>query len=206
MKGVLCIKFLSFLDFFFWHSERFVNSELSAFLDDNVLHWLVANSFRVLDLTYDVHAFQDLSKNGVLAIQPRRYDSANEELTSVCIFACIGHAKPSSTIMIELEILVGKSFSIDALTTHAVAGGEVAALNHEILDDAMEFRALITIAFLACAQVDEILDRTRYGLTEQAEHDATNVLASDGNIEEHFLIHHGFNVICCFTKRNECNQ
>jgi len=39
----------------------------------------------------DVHAFKDMSKNDVLVIKPVCFASAHEKLTSVCIFAGIGH-------------------------------------------------------------------------------------------------------------------
>ena len=40
---------------------------------------------------------------------------------------------------------------------HTIAIGEVAALDHELLDDSVEGRSLVTEALLACAQSTEIL-------------------------------------------------
>ena len=40
---------------------------------------------------------------------------------------------------------------------HTVAVGEVTTLDHELLDDSMESRALITESFFPCAQSTEVL-------------------------------------------------
>lgn len=45
--------------------------------------------------------------------------------------------------MLEFEVLVLELGSIDALAACAIASGEIAALDHELLDDAVELRALV---------------------------------------------------------------
>lgn len=66
--------------------------------------------------------------------------------------------------MLELKVLVGELFAIDALSTCTVACGEVTTLNHELLDNAVEVGALEVEGFaslanslLACAKSAEIL-------------------------------------------------
>ena len=46
--------------------------------------------------------------------------------------------------MLELEVLVGELFAVDALATGSVVVGEVASLQHEAWDHAVEAGALIT--------------------------------------------------------------
>ena len=59
--------------------------------------------------------------------------------------------------MLELEVLVGKLVSIDALSTRTIALREVSALDHELLDHAVECGALITVAFRTCGQSTKVL-------------------------------------------------
>ena len=46
--------------------------------------------------------------------------------------------------MLELEVLIGKLFAVDALATGSVVVGEVASLQHEAWDHAVEAGALVT--------------------------------------------------------------
>lgn len=61
--------------------------------------------------------------------------------------------------MLELEVLVGKLGAVDGLAARAVVVGEVAALDHELLDDAVEARALVAEALLAGCERAEVLRR-----------------------------------------------
>ena len=68
----------------------------------------------------------------------------NDVLAAVCIFASIGHAQqPSRVDFSPPDILIGKVPTIDARTTRAITGGDISALNHKLIDDPMEARALI---------------------------------------------------------------
>ena len=46
-----------------------------------------------LDLVHDVHAFDDLAKDDVPAVQPARDDRRDEELASVRVRAGVRHAQ-----------------------------------------------------------------------------------------------------------------
>jgi len=50
-----------------------------------------------------------------------------------------------------LEILILKLLAIDTLTTCSVSLSEVAALDHEALDNAVEARVLVVEGFAGCA-------------------------------------------------------
>lgn len=54
--------------------------------------------------------------------------------------------------MLELEVLIRKLLSVDGLATSSVSVGEVTTLDHELLDDTVEGRALVAIALLASSQ------------------------------------------------------
>lgn len=81
------------------------------------------------------------------------------------------------------ERLVGEFLSVNRLATGAVAGGEVTALEHEVLDAPVEGGALVSEAGLAGAELAEVLDSLRHLLAEEGEGDATGVLAADGHVE-----------------------
>lgn len=66
--------------------------------------------------------------------------------------------------MFELEVLIGKALcAIYGSAACAITVEEVAALNHEIFDDAMEFASFVAlwpakvILGLACAELSEVL-------------------------------------------------
>lgn len=54
--------------------------------------------------------------------------------------------------MLDLEVLIRELLAVDGLATGAVAIGEVTTLDHELLDNAVEGRALVAVALLAGSQ------------------------------------------------------
>lgn len=91
---------------------------------------------------------------------------------------------PSATISIDqaairlvnIEILTG-------LATGTIALGEVTTLDHEVLDDTVESRALIAEALLAGSQSAEVLSSLGHRLAIQSQHDATQVLVAVLDVE-----------------------
>ena len=98
----------------------------SGIADDHLLDGLVAASSRVsFDGFDDVHTVQHLisdlrvaynlskiivhlSKYDMLPVQPGGLHSGDEELRSVGVFPGISHGQPSSTNMLQGEVLVSK--------------------------------------------------------------------------------------------------
>lgn len=62
------------------------------------------------------HALQDLAKDHMFPIEPWRLHSGDEELGAVSVFASVGHAQPSWTIMLQLEVLIREAITIDTLS------------------------------------------------------------------------------------------
>lgn len=62
------------------------------------------------------HALQDLAKDDVFSIEPWCLHGGNEELGTVSVFACVGHAQPSWAIVLQLEVLIRETITIDALS------------------------------------------------------------------------------------------
>ena len=76
----------------------------------------------------------------MLAIQPVGRDVGDEELAAIGVRAGIGHGQRAD--LVAIGIALGLVLELVAGAA-AAAGRRVAALNHEILDDAMELRAVI---------------------------------------------------------------
>lgn len=62
------------------------------------------------------HALYDFAKDDMLAIQPGCLDCRDKELGAVGVFASISHAHPAGPIVFQLEVLIGKALTVDALT------------------------------------------------------------------------------------------
>ena len=69
----------------------------------------------------------------------------------------LGHGECARSGVLELEILVGELLAVDGLASGAVAVGEVAALDHEVLDDAVKLRALVAEPLLAGGERPKVL-------------------------------------------------
>lgn len=112
-----------------------------------------------LDLAHDVHALHHGAEDHVLVVQPGGFDGADEELRPVGVGAGVGHGQDAGAGVLQSEVLVLEFVAVDGLAARAVAGGEVAALAHEVGDHAVEARALVAEALLARAQRPEVLGR-----------------------------------------------
>ena len=74
--------------------------------------------------------------------------------------------------MLELEVLVGELFAVDALATGSVVVGEVASLQHELGDDAVKARSLVAKALFFGAQDPEVARCFGHNVIKKLEHDA----------------------------------
>ena len=142
------------------------------------------------------------------------HDSGDEELGAVGVRAGVRHGKDALLGVLELEVLVGELLTIDysapslsdnrpaaqrerglaegtglhtGLATGAVALGEVAALDHELLDDTVERRSLVAEALLSRGQSAEVLDRLGYGLAVETHDDATDRLIAVRDVKVHLV-------------------
>lgn len=62
------------------------------------------------------HALQNFSKDDVFAIQPGSLNGGDEELGAIGVFASVGHAEPAVAVVLQLEVLIRETVSIDALS------------------------------------------------------------------------------------------
>lgn len=93
--------------------------------------------------------------------------------------------------MLGNEVLVRELVTVDRQAARPVLGGEVPALDHEVLDDAMEWAVLIPHwglfrgrPILPCAKLPEVLGGFGHNVSEELERYAANVGVGDLEVEE----------------------
>jgi len=71
----------------------------------------------------------------VATIEPCCLLGCKEKLRTIGVFASIGHREPSHTIVLQLEVFIRESVTINAPATCAILVGEISSLTiSEYLD------------------------------------------------------------------------
>ena len=84
----------------------------------------------------DVLAFGHRAEDGVLSVKPRGGDVGDKELAAVGPGSGVGHGEDAGFVVLEFR----RALVLEAIARAAAAGaGRVAALDHEVRDDAVEF-------------------------------------------------------------------
>ena len=170
--------------------------ESTTACDDCVLLGVSASGADFLHFVNDRETIKDLAEDNVVAVEPGSRTERDEELRAVCVWSSIGHGEKVRLGVVDLEVLIGKSFSVDALSSSAVTSGEVTSLCHEARNNAVEGAAhvveVITLGALtsvALSKTDEVVDSPGDDVTKETESDATCGLVVDLNIEVDFVGH-----------------
>jgi hypothetical protein len=124
----------------------------------------------------------DLAEDDMALVQPRSDDSGDEELGAVGVGAGVGHGQQTGLVVLKGEVLIGELLAVDGLATSAVATGEVTTLEHELGDDTVERRALVTEALLASAESTEVLGGLGDDIVEEVEVNAAGLLYGWGHL------------------------
>lgn len=105
-----------------------------------------ANDAEAIDAIFHGNGIDDIlpghhiAKNAMLAIQMRCRSMSDEELAAIGAWSCIGHGKRASLIMLQ----TGMELILEFITgSPSAIAFRIAALNHEIGDDPMEFKSII---------------------------------------------------------------
>lgn len=138
----------------------------------------------------------------------RGNDGGDEELRTVGILAGIGHGEETLLRVLKLEVLVRELLAIDyenlpsvivkkpvtvigrrrtRLATGTITLGEITALDHELLDDTVESRALVTEAVCTGSQSSEVLSGLGDSLAIETHDNAANGLIALSDIEINFV-------------------
>lgn len=69
------------------------------------------------------------------------------------------------------------------LTSSAIALGEIASLDHEVFDDAVEFTAFVSFSLRFLCEFCKVLGGFWYGLSEKSDYNSSGLFSSYFNIE-----------------------
>lgn len=127
----------------------------------------------------------------MVTVKPLCLDCRDEELAAVRVRAGVGHGDVAGTAVLDIEVLVRERSAVDRFAAPSVLVREIAALDHEVGDDAVERCALVAELFarrradalVAEAEVTEILCRLRDCFAEEADLDAAGGCAANRNVE-----------------------
>jgi len=153
--------------------------------DHHLLFWCARFCPDSLDGLNNIHAFDDFAKHNVPPVEPRCDNGRDEELRTVRVGTGVGHREQSWFVVLQLEVLIVKTFSVDRTPASPVMSREIAALQHEIRDDPMKRTFRVSETVLSRSELTEILRRTRHHVIEQAKDDSASRFRVDRDIEEH---------------------
>mmetsp|Transcript_40247 Transcript_40247/g.79370 ORF Transcript_40247/g.79370 Transcript_40247/m.79370 type:complete len:207 (-) Transcript_40247:124-744(-) len=168
----------------------FLSLHLPAVCDEDLLFGGSGLASLGLDSLHDVHAFQDLSEDDVLAVQPGAGDSGEEELRPVRVGSGVGHGQKAGLRVLQLEVLILKLVAVNGLSSSAVVVREVASLEHEVRDHAMEGASLISESLLSRAEGAEVLGSLGAYGSVQLHDNSAGLLPADGHVEENLGVRH----------------
>ena len=89
--------------------------------------------------------------------------TCDKELASICVFPIVCHTQEATLLMRVLEAFVFEvGAAVDRQTSCTIAADEVSTLDHEVLDDSMEPRPLVSLRVaakpvLSRAELSEVL-------------------------------------------------
>ena len=90
-------------------------------------------------------------------------------------------------------------------STGAVSPGEVAALEHEVLDDPVEDAALISLSLGLVGELDKVFHSLGNSLAEQTNLNLAHVLPTNGDVEPN-LVGHLWPLLCLECRDTQhCN-
>jgi hypothetical protein len=130
-----------------------------------------------LNLLHDLHGLLigNLTEDDVLAIEPRGDNGGDEELGAVGVGTSVGHGEETGLVVLVDEVLIGELLTVDGATTSTVVAGEVTTLEHELGDDTVEGRALVTLTLGKLAELTEVLSSLGDVLLEEVEDDTARL-------------------------------
>jgi len=157
--------------------------ELSTGRNHDALSGRTASGSDGLDRLDDAHAFNDGSKDSVLAVEPGAGDGAEEELRSVRVGSGVGHGQDSRSGVFEHKVLVWELATVDGLAPGAVVVGEITSLAHKVRNNTVEAASRVSESLFTGAQSTEVLGGLGDHVGTQFHGDAAGRSSADGDIK-----------------------
>ena len=82
-----------------------------------------------LQTLQNVHALLHLTEHDVVAVQPGAGNGRDEELRTVGVGTAVGHRQKTGSGVLQGEVLVRETLSVDGLASRSVSVGEITALS-----------------------------------------------------------------------------
>ena len=134
----------------------------------------------------------------MLTIKPSGWSCGNKELRTIGVFSSVGHAQDARNVVDDIEILILKFGSVDALATGTVSSGKITTLAHEAWNNPMENRifevkwfASSSGSLFSSAKCTEVLNCFGDVVTEQAKYDSSGISSIDLNVEVNLVSYFG---------------
>jgi hypothetical protein len=99
---------------------------------------ITALCLHILNLPNNTLTIDDLAEYYMFLVQVRCRHGCDEELGTVRSWSGVGHTQQEGLLVQHLEVLVVEFLPVYTLATCAIVVREVAALDHKLLDDAVE--------------------------------------------------------------------
>ena len=93
------------------------------------VHRLTALGSQILQRLENVHSLLHLSENDMVAVEPRARNRRDEELGPVRVGSAVGHRQQTGAVVLQVEVLIRETLSVDRLASHSVSHREVASLD-----------------------------------------------------------------------------
>jgi hypothetical protein len=139
---------------------------------------------------HHIFAFHNFSENRMSSIKPGTRHKSDEKLGAVGVGTSIGHGQQVGLVMLEQKVFVVELGTVDRLAASAVVVGEVASLSHEVSDDSVEVRALVSEALLVGAEGAEVGCGFGDLLVEELEDQFAGLVVAEVEFEEHVFEGH----------------
>lgn len=124
----------------------------------------------------------------MLAIEPGARYECDEELRTISIFASVSHWQKVGHVVFPDEILVWEGPAVDGFAASAIVVREISTLGHEVGDDSMEMRSLISEAFGVCTKLSEVGGSLRDDVIEKLkDHFAAGLASCKVDFEEYIF-------------------
>lgn len=91
--------------------------------------------------------------------------------------------------MLEQEIFIVELRSIDGFASSAVVIGEISSLSHEVIDDPMEVRSLVSETLFMGAESSEVGRSLGHFLIEELKDQLAGLSSPEIDVEEDVLEH-----------------
>ncbi len=113
---------------------------LDGFEDNGGSGFVTGTGWGAGDGIDDMHSVDDFAKDGVAVVEPRGGFVGDKELATVGVWAGVGHAQDTGAIVCESGMKLVSEFVSRPTRSHAK---RTTALDHKVLDDAVEGEAIV---------------------------------------------------------------